>query len=57
MLSLLVCNKSNNIRTKGMMMIMIMMTLMTKMTMIGRDDNDTDLIQLPMFIRIVIQNS
>jgi len=42
---------SNNIRMKGIM------TMMMMIMMIGRDDNDTCLIQLPTFIRTVIQNS
>lgn len=32
-----------------------MMMVMTMM--MGRDDNDTDFIQFPMFIRIIIQTS
>ena len=54
-LSSLLFFNNNNIRTKGMMTMTMMMMMMT--TMIRRDDNDTGLIQLPMFIRIVIQNS
>ena len=40
-----------------MMMMMTKTTMMMTITMIGRDDNDTGLIELPLFIRIVIQNS
>jgi len=43
---------SNNIRMRGIMTMMMMMIMM-----IGRDDNDTCLIQFPTFIRTVIQNS